>query len=874
LSPIAVWHTVASAPSGVNEISPEVKTLSTDALRPLVAFLGPSLHAEVARSIVPDIELLPPICQGDLASVVEHLRPRAVLIVDGEFGQSLSVWHKEILAALRDGTRVVGASSMGALRAAELNRYGMEGVGEIYTYFRDGWMTDDADVALLHADADSGYQSLTLPLVNVRATTAALCRGGTIEPRDAAALLGAAGAIHFTERNQATLQQQLAADGMSADAARRLVEEFVAGYVDQKASDAAAAFEYLSRIGSIPHPESDEPLYVDVHTYISMRDSDVTVGPKSGNLRRYQLVNDVALHDADFDQLLGRAVERDLLNSLVDDFNIEITPDELVEQRRRTLAGLDIPEESLPTWLADNDLDAARFDRLIQQQAVVSRFHQWALDIRPFDHGRELVIEQLQLEGKYAAATDAAARRHAIVASSPPAPYPRTSEEVRKLVIRHSLRTGWKPRTDLTTWSQEHCFDEVATLLVALADADTAHTVLAERRARIARLLGIETAVPTKATVASTTEARATMTPPKGPTAPAMPSIASTAPTTTPGSLAHGLLDAHQFSQVVIAAVELGIPQALRVDSASAAELASAIGADPARLARFLRALEAVGVVVPDEARQWTLTATGRALVSADADHAAHADRFGLDWYARYLRVELMSRWASLAAIVRGADPPAYPDDELTDRAIAGLTVAHDHADAIARSFEASPGARVVDIGGGLGLFAEALHTHRPDLSVGVVELPGTAARAVARLTARGLGDAIDVTKYEGQPQLDRLADRCILVRVLNNLADGPAVELLRFARRSLAPGGTVDVIEVHDDGSPIAGLGDLLNLVRTGGAVRDTEGWHRLAEQAGLRLIDVVPVLVPFARARFALPADEEPEARADLQFQCTGRS
>ena len=38
----------------------------------------------------------------------------------------------------------------GAVRAAELDRYGMEGVGEIYASYRDGWLTADADVALLH----------------------------------------------------------------------------------------------------------------------------------------------------------------------------------------------------------------------------------------------------------------------------------------------------------------------------------------------------------------------------------------------------------------------------------------------------------------------------------------------------------------------------------------------------------------------------------------------------------------------------------------------------------------------------------------------------------------------------------------------------
>jgi hypothetical protein len=79
--------------------------------RPLVAFLGPSLPAAEALRIVPEVDIWPPICQGDLTTVVERLRPRAVLIVDGAFSQSLSVWHKEILHALHLGIRVVGASS-------------------------------------------------------------------------------------------------------------------------------------------------------------------------------------------------------------------------------------------------------------------------------------------------------------------------------------------------------------------------------------------------------------------------------------------------------------------------------------------------------------------------------------------------------------------------------------------------------------------------------------------------------------------------------------------------------------------------------------------------------------------------------------------
>ena len=48
------------------------------------------------------------------------LRPRQSLIIDGSFQSQPAVRHKEILWALSRGIPVIGAASMGALRAAEL----------------------------------------------------------------------------------------------------------------------------------------------------------------------------------------------------------------------------------------------------------------------------------------------------------------------------------------------------------------------------------------------------------------------------------------------------------------------------------------------------------------------------------------------------------------------------------------------------------------------------------------------------------------------------------------------------------------------------------------------------------------------------------
>jgi hypothetical protein len=78
---------------------------------------------------------------------VVDLNPRQIVLIDGVFHQSLAVWHKELVYALLEGVVCIGASSMGAIRAAEMHRYGMIGVGRIFEMYRDG-EEDDSLVAM------------------------------------------------------------------------------------------------------------------------------------------------------------------------------------------------------------------------------------------------------------------------------------------------------------------------------------------------------------------------------------------------------------------------------------------------------------------------------------------------------------------------------------------------------------------------------------------------------------------------------------------------------------------------------------------------------------------------------------------------------
>src|SRR5258706_16458010 len=124
----------------------------------IFVFLGPTLAVAEASRIL-DATYLPPVAMGDLYDLMkrEPEMPRVIAIIDGLFETVPAVWHKEILFALSQGVHVIGSSSMGALRAAELHSFGMKGIGKIFEAYRDGVLDADDEVAVVHGDASSGF---------------------------------------------------------------------------------------------------------------------------------------------------------------------------------------------------------------------------------------------------------------------------------------------------------------------------------------------------------------------------------------------------------------------------------------------------------------------------------------------------------------------------------------------------------------------------------------------------------------------------------------------------------------------------------------------------------------------------------------------
>ena len=165
-----------------------------------IIFTGPSLHPDKAKEIFREAEYRPPVARGD---VIRALREgaRIIGIIDGVFMQTLAVAHREILAALDEGVIVVGGSSMGALRATELDIYGMIGVGTIYRWYKMGHITSDDEVALIFDPTT--FESSSEPLVNIRVNLKILVEKGILSEVKAKRLLSVAQSIYFPNRTYA-----------------------------------------------------------------------------------------------------------------------------------------------------------------------------------------------------------------------------------------------------------------------------------------------------------------------------------------------------------------------------------------------------------------------------------------------------------------------------------------------------------------------------------------------------------------------------------------------------------------------------------------------------------------------------------------------
>ena len=207
----------------------------------IVVFIGPSLPLDDARKIL-DADYQPPVARGDIAALLND-PPEIIGIIDGVFHQQPAVSHKEILQALKSDVTIVGASSMGALRAAELDYAGMIGIGTVYQYYRDGKTESDDDVAIVFDPVTNELLSEALVSMNYNFQMAE--KEGIITSNDFKVLYETAKNIFYPHR---TYPRVLNESGLEKNKIIKL-EAFLDNYgIDIKTEDAKKALKYIKTL--------------------------------------------------------------------------------------------------------------------------------------------------------------------------------------------------------------------------------------------------------------------------------------------------------------------------------------------------------------------------------------------------------------------------------------------------------------------------------------------------------------------------------------------------------------------------------------------------------------------------------------------------
>jgi len=359
-----------------------------------VVFLGPTLKAAAAEALCP-ARFLPPAAQGDVYRAARS-RPRAIGIIDGYFEGLPSIWHKEILWAMEQGVHVLGAASMGALRAAELHTYGMRGIGRIFADFRDGVLEDDDEVAVVHGPAEVDYAPLCEPMINIRATLERAREDGVISAAAQRTISEVAKQLFYPLREWPRVLEQ-AATTVAAEELGGLRRWLNGGRVDRKREDAVAMLaELRDLIASDRAPMRVAYTVEPTETWKRLTEQGAWPEDDRGaTVSAAQVLDELRLQGGAYQDVRRAALFRALGLRESARRRSRIAPAAvaaaLLALRKRH--GL-YSRADLERWCRDQDMDGADLDRLVTEEAYLAE-----LAARPV--GADQMLDMLRIKGDY-----------------------------------------------------------------------------------------------------------------------------------------------------------------------------------------------------------------------------------------------------------------------------------------------------------------------------------------------------------------------------------------------------------------------------------------------------------------------------------------
>ena len=325
----------------------------------------------------------------------------------------------------------------------------------------------------------------------------------------------------------------------------------------------------------------------------------------------------------------------------------------------------------------------------------------------------------------------------------------------------------------------------------------------------------------------------------------------------TPFAALTQLINGYQVSQAIHVAATLGIADLLKDGARTSDDLAAATGTHPRTLYRLLRALAAVGVFREEGDKRFALTPMGECLRS-DAPETAGpwAVFIGRPYYRQAWSELLHSVETGVNAFghVHGIDVWRYraehPDESaIFDRAM--TSISSGIGNAVAEKYDFAPYHRLVDVGGGQGIFlARILAAHGNARGI-LFDQAHVVERAEGVLEAAGVRERCEVVGGDFFKAVPQGGDAYLLKAVLHDWNDPEAVAILRVCCGAMDRKARLLVVEAvigpPNEGA-VAKFADLNMLVVPGGQERTREEFATLFEAAGFRLERVIQTGTRFS--------------------------
>lgn len=367
----------------------------------IIVFCGPTIDAIEASKYI-DAEFKPPAKHGDVISCVYNDRPDVIVLIDGVFISDLSVWNNEINEALNIGVVVYGASAMGAIRAAEMETWGMVGVGEVFKQYSDASIEADDEVFCDFSIVNGVYNRKTISIVNLRYILSAAVEDEALTVKEADGILNIAQRMYYENRLDTTIVQASVKNGIiAAVGAESLLTYIRSSSIDIQKQDAIDCLITVRRLPAEKLEKNTKNYQYDLF-FEALYERDRGTKNGQGYHPFYKIANDYAMYSSDVENVNDAALNRKICALVADNFNIDVSEKEIEAERDLFVRKLQIvEEEDYLSWLSDNDMTEEELAHILAERVKISKLQNWYRTRLGFAKNTRYLLEELKLNNQY-----------------------------------------------------------------------------------------------------------------------------------------------------------------------------------------------------------------------------------------------------------------------------------------------------------------------------------------------------------------------------------------------------------------------------------------------------------------------------------------